>query len=155
MASRFRHKITFQINKKVSDGRGGYTNNWVDYSANQWGNIYPVSVSKRFFAEKIESPITHIVETRYRPDLRTDMRIEWFETYHEHGLLDTSYLQTEDGGKILQQNEGGIVLDRFKSTRHEYKIIGIKNRLAGNHLGKYRKVNNRYIIIEVQENVPN
>ena len=154
MASRFRHKITFQINQKTKDGRGGFENNWIDFSANQWGNIYPLDVRKRFFSDKVDSTVTHIVETRYRADIMPDMRILWLETYHEHGLLDTSYLHTQDNGQIQQQNDGGIVLKRFKSTPHDYKIIGIKNRLAGNHLGKYRKVNNRYLIIEVQENTP-
>lgn len=140
-------KITFQVNEVEDDEYGGKVTKWVDY-VTVWANIYPVRADKDFFGDKVEGRVTHIVEIRFRPDLKTEMRAIFYESFHEHGSLDTSYLTQQNDGKIELQNSGGIVLDRFKTTPHIYKIRGIQNKLT-----KSKKDNYRYMQVLCEEYV--
>lgn len=75
-AGKLRHSITWQEKTQTPDGGGGYTYTTSD-TATMRAYIKPVSTNERFFAQRIESDVTHKIFIRYRTDLNPAMRIKF------------------------------------------------------------------------------
>lgn len=59
---------------RLSDGMGGYTENWVE-DTTIWGRIEPVSTAQRDFGTRPRPQITHRILVRFRDDISTDKRL--------------------------------------------------------------------------------
>lgn len=72
-----RHRITFQEAVETDDGIGGRTRVFQDIATTPtvWAVITPRSDGERFFKEKIEQTVTHVIRIRWRNDLDTAMQI--------------------------------------------------------------------------------
>ena len=75
-AGKLRHNIIWQSKTQTPDGGGGLT-----YTTNNFATmrafIKPSSTNERFFAQRIESDVTHKIYIRYRTDLNSSMRINF------------------------------------------------------------------------------
>lgn len=76
MASRLKKRLIIQKNTKVADGLGGFTVTWSTF-ARVWGEIKPFSAKERFFAGKIDNPITHKITIRKLNNMTDEMRIQF------------------------------------------------------------------------------
>jgi SPP1 family predicted phage head-tail adaptor len=73
-AGRLRHRITIEEKAQAPDGVGGFSETWQTF-ATVWAEVKPLRARERFFAEKIESSITHLVKLRFRFGIDPEMRI--------------------------------------------------------------------------------
>lgn len=73
-AGKLRHSIIWQEKIGTPDEGGGqtYTTNDV-VTVRAW--VKPVSTNERFFAQRVESDITHKIFLRFRTDINPAMRI--------------------------------------------------------------------------------
>mgnify|MGYP005840717971 CR=1 FL=1 len=69
-----RRRIFFQEAIKADDGYGGKPETWVN-RFEVWAKIEPLSGREYFFAHQIQAEVTHRITTRYRRDVKEDMRI--------------------------------------------------------------------------------
>ena len=69
-----RHRIFFQQPVTTDDGYGGKPMTWVNYGK-AWAKIEPLTGREYFFAHQIQAEVTHRVTTRFRQDIKEDMRI--------------------------------------------------------------------------------
>jgi len=76
MASRLKKRLIIEQRTEVSDGAGGFTLTWSTF-ARVWGEIKPFSAKERFFAGKIDNPITHKITIRKLENMDDDMRIKF------------------------------------------------------------------------------
>jgi len=81
-----RHRISIEQLTRTADGQGGFTESWSQF-ASVWANIVPTSAAERFFAQRIESNVTHKIGIRYLSGVASEMRII-FETriFQIHGV---------------------------------------------------------------------
>lgn len=76
-----RQRIKFQQMTRTSDGQGGWTESWADFTAPEndgaelWAEIKPMSASERYFAQKIEMNTTHKITIRSITGITQEMRI--------------------------------------------------------------------------------
>lgn len=83
---KLRHQITIQQNTRSSDGSGGYSYTWSTF-ATIWGSVSPPNARQRFFADRLEHNITHVVVIRYMSGITSDMRISHDGRYLQiHGI---------------------------------------------------------------------
>lgn len=84
-----RHKITLQRQSRVADGGGGFAVSWVDVD-DTMASITAPSGRERFFADKIEQNISHVVTIRFRNDISQKYRIKYART--RDNQTTTTYL---------------------------------------------------------------
>lgn len=88
ISGKLRHNVIWQNKVSTPDGGGGFTYTTSDF-ANTRAFIKPVSTNERFFAQRIESDITHKIYIRYRTDLSPAMRIRYGDRYFQvKGLMN-------------------------------------------------------------------
>lgn len=58
----------------LSDGMGGYNENWQEIAV-FWGRVEPVSDVQKNFAAKAEQVISHRITLRFRNDVKSGMRL--------------------------------------------------------------------------------
>ena len=75
-AGKLRHNVIWQEKIQTPDGGGGFTYTTSDVVTVR-AFIKPVSTNERFFAQRIESDISHKIYIRYRTDISPDMRINY------------------------------------------------------------------------------
>lgn len=69
-----RHRIFFQEAVTTDDGYGGKVKTWTT-CGEAWAKVEPLSGREYFFAHQIQVEVTHRITTRFRRDIREDMRI--------------------------------------------------------------------------------
>ena len=70
------HSVTIQYNTGGDDGQGGVSVDWTDLSENTIpAHVIPLAGRRRFFAQAIQSVITHKVVMRYRDDVKPEMSV--------------------------------------------------------------------------------
>ena len=69
-----RHRIFFQQGVETDDGYGGKVKTWMNF-AEAWAQVEPLTGREFFFAHQIQAEVTHRVRTRFRKDIKEDMRI--------------------------------------------------------------------------------
>ena len=67
-------RIFFQEAVTTDDGYGGKIKAWIN-RAEAWAKIEPLTGREYFFAHQIQAEVTHRVTTRFRKDVKEDMRI--------------------------------------------------------------------------------
>jgi SPP1 family predicted phage head-tail adaptor len=72
----FPHTITFQSYTEVSDGGGGYTEEWSDFLTTE-AHVQPVSSREYVRAQALQNPIDHNVYYPYQDGVTASMRILW------------------------------------------------------------------------------
>lgn len=77
-----RNKIVVESFTNTPDGEGGFTEAWATNST-LWAMIQPRLGNERFFGQRIEENITHIITTRYVSGLDTSMRISFDSRYFQ------------------------------------------------------------------------
>jgi SPP1 family predicted phage head-tail adaptor len=75
-----RQYITIQSPTRTADGSGGWTEGWGNF-ANAFAAIKPVSARERFFADKLEHNVTHLIVIRFIAGLKANMRINFEGRY--------------------------------------------------------------------------
>lgn len=73
-AGRLRHRVKLQRYDRVSDGMGGYEEQWVDV-ATVWASVEPLQGRERFEAQQVQATTSHRVRMRYRSDVKPEMRV--------------------------------------------------------------------------------
>ena len=73
-ASDLTHRITIQAITEASDGAGGFTASWADFTQ-AWCSIRPLKGYERFQAGQKETPVTHKIKMRYQAGITTKHRI--------------------------------------------------------------------------------
>lgn len=74
--AKMKHRLTLQTSSQVSDGQGGYTENWSN-TANLWASLEPTKGYERMQAMHLETPVTHKILTRYRSGVTTAQRFQY------------------------------------------------------------------------------
>ena len=69
-----RHRIFFQQPVPTDDGYGGKPVTWVN-CGEAWAKVEPLTGREYFYAHQIKAEVTHRVKTRFRQDIKEDMRI--------------------------------------------------------------------------------
>ena len=74
-----RTRVTFQVASRVQDEIGGFTETWNNISPNpqMWGYLAATSSRERLFSQQMQYQRSHVLATRYRSDLTTDMRMTY------------------------------------------------------------------------------
>jgi SPP1 family predicted phage head-tail adaptor len=72
-----RRRLTLQEEGRVADGGGGFTLVWQNVAANPtvWGRIVPLSGREVLQAGQLQTPVSHRILIRYRPDVTGAMRL--------------------------------------------------------------------------------
>ena len=70
----YNRRIFFQQAVKTGDGYGGQIESWAN-CGEAWAKIEPLTGREFFFAHQIQAEVTHRVTTRFRQDVKEDMRI--------------------------------------------------------------------------------
>jgi len=74
---KMRHRLQLQSKSTTSDGGGSAAvASWTTF-ATVYGEITPQSGGERFFGDKLEEPITHVIKLRFRRDLSFQNRIKY------------------------------------------------------------------------------
>lgn len=84
-SSSLRHRIQFQAEQLTSDGQGGQVQAWapafmydvdgVPTAASEFASITPKTARNQWHAQQVQEHRTHVVVTRYRAGVVSDMRI--------------------------------------------------------------------------------
>ena len=74
-----RHKITLQKQTRVADGGGGFAVTWTDVD-DVFADIKAPRGQERFFGDKLQSSISHVVTIRFRNDINHKYRIKYNRT---------------------------------------------------------------------------
>ena len=69
-----RQRISIEQLARTPDGQGGFTESWSEF-ASVWAAIEPASASERYFAQRIESNISHKITIRWLDNVKSEMRI--------------------------------------------------------------------------------
>lgn len=93
MSEEFPHAIIFQSLNKVSDGGGGYTEEWTNFLVTE-AFVCPISSNERYQAQQTQSPISHSVFYPYQEGVKPDMRI-----LHDNNILTTHSKPIDQGGQ--------------------------------------------------------
>lgn len=75
---KMRHRLRIEAPGSSADGGGGQgADPWLTASvvATVWGRVEPVRGIERLRAMRLESPITHRIIMRYRPNIDASMRV--------------------------------------------------------------------------------
>jgi SPP1 family predicted phage head-tail adaptor len=82
MIGPMRHRVTIQA-PTITSSAAGNVKTWAAVSTNSdvWCRIKPLSADERFRADKIEMPVTHEVQMRYRSDASTTWRLVYGSRY--------------------------------------------------------------------------
>ena len=73
---KLRHRLAIQRRDRTADGGGGFDPPaWVNVTT-VWGEVKPMSMREQFHTMKLETPVTHTVVIRYRPDV-TAVNGDW------------------------------------------------------------------------------
>lgn len=67
-AGKLRHRITIQKPTDAIDTFGHRLKNWIDV-ATVWAEVRPVGSNERLIAFQMQSGQTHVIKTRWQPDL--------------------------------------------------------------------------------------
>lgn len=73
-AGKLRHRIQLQGKRRVPDGGGGWSHDWVT-SRTVWARVEPLSGREFVAAQTVQSEVTTRITIRYRDDVTPDMRI--------------------------------------------------------------------------------
>lgn len=65
LAGVLRKRVTIQTLTQVSDGGGGFTEDWTD-TATVWARVEPLDGTERFEAQQVSSALSHRVTIRHR-----------------------------------------------------------------------------------------
>lgn len=77
-----RHKLKLQSPTRASDGGGGASVSFTTIDT-VFGSISPESGRERYFAQKLDSPITHTITIRFRRDVSNVTRVVY--DYYRQG----------------------------------------------------------------------
>jgi SPP1 family predicted phage head-tail adaptor len=69
-----KHPITIQQKVKVSDGAGSNVEKWTGWGVDR-ARVLPISAAERIRGNQKELSTTHLIEIRYRPGVKSSMRI--------------------------------------------------------------------------------
>lgn len=69
-----RHRIRIESLARTADGQGGFTSSWNTF-AEVWASIKPASANERYFAQRVESNISHKIGIRWLDGVISEMRI--------------------------------------------------------------------------------
>lgn len=72
---RMRHRIVIQELQEVSDGGGGFIEDWVDV-VTVWADVEPLQSREYFEAQQTQVELTHRVKMRFRASLTTAHRLK-------------------------------------------------------------------------------
>lgn len=72
--AKLKQRISIEQLTRTSDGQGGFTETWSLF-AEVWSGIEPSSASERFFAQRIESNVSHKITIRWLDGVKSEMRI--------------------------------------------------------------------------------
>lgn len=93
------HTVTFQSLQKVSDGGGGYTQEYVDFLTTE-AFVCPVKSFELYQSQQTSNPVNHSIFYPYQEGVKGDMRVFW------HDREETLEVQS----KPLDQGGQGEVL---------------------------------------------
>jgi SPP1 family predicted phage head-tail adaptor len=71
-----RSRVVIETLTLASDGMGGSTSTWSTY-ATIWARLEPRLGRERYFGQRIEDNITHILTSRYVSGITTTMRVSF------------------------------------------------------------------------------
>lgn len=74
---KLRHKITIEHKTKVSDGAGGWTEDWVAFASNVSASVKPISGKEYYDAQQNQSELTHKIRIRYKAGVTSAMRVNF------------------------------------------------------------------------------
>ena len=99
-----RHLLTIQAPSQIRDEGGGFVESWQDIEDNPdvWCAIKTTTPNIETGAAQQQSVLTHIISTRYRPDIKTRYR-----------LLDKSSNRSFLIDTLKNINEANKVLDIY------------------------------------------
>jgi SPP1 family predicted phage head-tail adaptor len=75
-AGGMRNKIEIQIVTETSDGMGGFTETWSEYTT-AWAEIRPMRGEESLEWKKLEHEYMHRIWIRYQSGITAKMRIIW------------------------------------------------------------------------------
>jgi SPP1 family predicted phage head-tail adaptor len=86
------HSVNIQYNDGGDDGQGGVSVEWEDLSENMLpAHVIPLAGRRRFFAQAIQSVITHKVVMRFRSDVKPEMSVVYKgKRYIIYSIVDVS-----------------------------------------------------------------
>jgi SPP1 family predicted phage head-tail adaptor len=96
-SSQLRHKLTLQQEIITADDIGGYTRSWKNI-ADLWAEIIPIGGMEQFFANQIQTTITHRIMLRYRSDIETGNRL----LFEARAFNIRSVLNVQEHNEILE-----------------------------------------------------
>src|SRR4051812_18696585 len=103
MIGKMRHEIRLQSQVRTPDGAGGVTTTWSDVMT-IWAQIEPKTSLKRFFADRLEQNISHVITTRFADGVDTKMRALFgSRVFQIHGVVNVEEL---GAWMILHAEEG-------------------------------------------------
>jgi SPP1 family predicted phage head-tail adaptor len=76
LASELNKRITIESLSLAKNDSGGAVETWSTF-ATVWASIEPRLGGERFFAQRIEENISHIIKIRYLSGLETSMRVRF------------------------------------------------------------------------------
>lgn len=82
------HTVTFQRYTEVSDGGGGYTQEWSDLLTTE-AHVQPLGGSEFAQAQQLDNPVNHNIFYPYQEGVTASMRAYW------HDRDKTLSIQTE------------------------------------------------------------
>lgn len=77
-----RHQIVIQTLSLSSDGMGGSSESWSTF-ATMWARIEPRLGNERYFGQRLEENITHIITMRYLTGITATMRVSFDSRYFQ------------------------------------------------------------------------
>jgi SPP1 family predicted phage head-tail adaptor len=85
MIGQMRHLLTLQQKAHVSDGHGGYVQEWQDVEENAgvFAAIETLSARENLREHKIQAAASHRITMRYRSDVTAEMRLLEGQVAHE------------------------------------------------------------------------
>lgn len=84
--SRLRHKMSLQEEIRTADGAGGFVRSWKTLTE-IWAEIRTLSGRESFFADKLESAVSHKILVRYREGVAAGQRL-----VHESRVFNIRYV---------------------------------------------------------------
>ena len=76
MIGKFRQKIKIFEITRTPDGIGGHTTD-EDLIHDVWGDLKPANAHEIWKADQLRQKVTHILNTRFISNLKTEMRIKY------------------------------------------------------------------------------
>lgn len=75
-AGQLRNRIELQAKARVSDGSGGWVDDWATY-ATVWAKIQPLSGTEGIFGMQLQDTISHDIIIRYRSGVSPEHRVKY------------------------------------------------------------------------------